>query len=321
MIGRRARGASDVSLPTTMAAMNSGVMYGVLAFLCWGLYPLYFREVAAVAPFEVVLHRALWSLLLLAAWLAYARRWQWLGALRGEPRQIGVYALSAVLIGSNWLVYVWAVANGHVLQASLGYFINPIVNVALGVLVLGERLRRAQWLAVALAAAGVAWLTWAAGELPWIALACAGLFALYGLVRKTSRLGPLEGLSAETALMALPALPLLLWWTATQPSAGFASGDATLIGWLVLAGPVTVLPLVWFTAAARRLPLATLGLLQYISPSMQFVLGVWVFGEAFDTTRLIGFALIWSALALYSADLLGAFSPRGPRQPAPEPPR
>lgn len=296
--------------------MNRGVFYALAAFTTWGLYPLYFLQLRSVSAIEVVLQRALWSLLFIAVVLVLMRHGRWLRELLRTPRQLGVYALSALLISSNWLVYVYAVASQQVLQASLGYFINPLINVALGVLVLGERLRRAQWLAVALALAGVAWLTWAAGGLPWIALALALLFALYGLVRKTARLGALEGLSVETMLMALPALPLLVWWT-LQHDGALARGDVSLGFWLMLAGPLTVLPLLWFTAAARRLPLATLGVLQYVSPTLQFVLGVWVFGETFDTTRLVGFLLIWSALAIYSADALRLSL----RPPAPAPQR
>ena len=301
--------------------MNPGLVYGALAFVGWGLYPLFFRELAAVAPFEIILHRALWSVLAVALLLAALGRWQWLGPVLRAPRQLAVYLLSALLIGANWLIYVWAVFEHRVVEASLGYFINPIVNVALGVAMLGERLRPVQWAAVALAAAGVVWLTVAAGTLPWIALALALLFALYGLARKTAALGALEGLTVETGLMALVALPLLVWWTATQPGAALlqvqSTGHASLLLWLVLTGPVTVLPLLGFAAAARRLKLATLGLLQYISPTLQFALGVWVFGEPMDATRLAGFALIWAALALYSADAAGWL---GVRRAAPQSP-
>lgn len=283
--------------------MNPGAVYAALAFVMWGLYPLYFRLVASVPALEVVLHRAVWSLLFIALVLAYLRRWSWLAALRQTPQQLWVYAASALLISSNWLLYVWAVSSGHVLDASLGYFINPLCNVALGVLVLRERLRLVQWLAVALAAAGVVWLTFTAGRLPWVALTLAALFSLYGLVRKTARLGALEGLSVETGLMAAFALPLLAWWT-LQHDGALLRGDTTLVAWLVASGPLTVVPLVMFAAAARRLPLATLGLLQYISPSLQFVLGVWVFHEAFDSARQLGFALIWAGLAVYSVDAL-----------------
>lgn len=299
-----------------MPPVNPGLFYGALAFVGWGLYPLFFRELAAVTPLEIILHRALWSVLAVALPLAVLARWSWLGPLLRSPQQMRMVLLGAVLIGANWLIYVWAVSEHRVVEASLGYFINPIVNVALGVAVLGERLRPVQWTAVALAAAGVVWLTATAGALPWIALALALLFALYGLVRKTAALGALEGLAAETALMAVVAVPLLAWWTFTQPGAALAQvragGDTALLGWLMLTGPVTVLPLLGFAAAARRLPLATLGLLQYISPTLQFALGVWVFGEPMDGARLAGFALIWSALALYSADAAGWLGGRRP---------
>ena len=237
-----------------MPPVNPGLFYGALAFVGWGLYPLFFRELAAVTPLEIILHRALWSVLAVALPLAVLARWSWLGPLLRSPQQMRMVLLGAVLIGANWLIYVWAVSEHRVVEASLGYFINPIVNVALGVAVLGERLRPVQWTAVALAAAGVVWLTATAGALPWIALALALLFALYGLVRKTAALGALEGLAAETALMAVVAVPLLAWWTFTQPGAALAQvragGDAALLGWLVLTGPVTVLPLLGFAAAA-----------------------------------------------------------------------
>lgn len=281
--------------------MNSGVLYAALAFVMWGLYPLYFRVVASVPAHEIVLQRSVWSFVFIVALLAVLRRWSWLAEIARAPRQLWTFAASALLISSNWLLYIVAVNGGHVLEASLGYFINPLLNVALGVLVLREKLRRAQWAAVALAVLGVVWLTVAAGRLPWIALALAGLFAAYGLVRKTAQLGALEGLSLETFLLALFGLPLLLWWTFAHQGA-MLRGDMSLALWLAASGPLTVLPLLFFTAAARRLPLATLGVLQYIAPSMQFALGVWVFGETFDAPRLMGFLLIWAALLVYTVD-------------------
>jgi chloramphenicol-sensitive protein RarD len=281
------------------------VVYACLAFVMWGLFPLYFRQVASVPALEVVLHRSVWSLGFVLALLALRRQWRWVAELRRQPRQVAMLGLSALLIASNWLVYVHAVQTAQVVEASLGYFINPLFNAALGVLVLRERLRRAQWVALVLAAAGVSWLTWSAGRLPWIALALAGLFALYGLVRKTATVGALEGLTVETLLIAPIALPWLLWWTLGRDGA-MARGDVALDGWLLLSGPLTALPLLLFTAGARRLRLVTVGLLQYISPTLQLALGVWVFGESFDPTRLTGFMLIWAALALYSADTIAA---------------
>jgi chloramphenicol-sensitive protein RarD len=281
--------------------MNAGIVYAVLAFAAWGLFPLYFRQIAAVPPLEVVLHRSVWSLLFVLLLLAALRRFGWLRPLLQSPRQLVPFALSALLLSGNWLVYVFAVQSGQVVEASLGYFINPIVSVLLGVLVLRERLHRVQWAAVALAAAGVLWLTVQHGRLPWIALVLAVSFGLYGLMRKTASLGALEGLALETLLLAPLVVPALLWWT-LRGSGAMAQGDLALDAWLVIGGPLTALPLLLFAAGARRLPLATVGLLQYLSPTIQLALGVWVFHEPFDRARLIGFAFIWAALLLYTLD-------------------
>jgi chloramphenicol-sensitive protein RarD len=283
--------------------MNAGLLYASLAFGIWGLFPLYLRQIASVPPVELVLHRSAWSLLLLVLVLTLLKRWAWLGEVRRQPRQFRLYAASAVLLTVNWLVYVYAVLSGQVLEASLGYFINPLVSVLLGVLVLGERLRRVQWLAVALAALGVAWLTGLTGRLPWMALVLACSFGVYGLIRKTGRLGALEGLTLETMLLAPLLLPGLVW-TTLAPGGALLRGDWALNTWLVLAGPLTALPLLCFAAAARRLRLATLGLMQYLSPTLQFALGVWVFHEPMQPGRLLGFAFIWAGLALYSADAM-----------------
>ena len=279
--------------------MNPGYVYALLAFGMWGLFPLYLKQVASVPPLELVAHRSAWSLVFLLGILALLRRWAWLADLRRQPRQWLVFTGTAALLSVNWLVYVYAVTGGHVLDASLGYFINPLVNVLLGVLVLRERLKPAQWLAVALAAAGVLWLTWQGGRLPWVALVLAVSFAIYGLLRKTATLGALEGLTLETLVLAPIVLPALLWFT-LQPGGAMARGDWALNGLLWLAGPLTALPLLFFAAAARRLPLATVGLMQYLSPSLQFLLGVYVFHEPLQPARLVGFVLIWAALAVYS---------------------
>jgi len=281
--------------------MNHGIAYATLAFVMWGLFPLYFRQVAAVPPFEVVLHRSAWSLLFVIAVLAVMGRFGWMRELAAQPRRLGLSALSALLLSANWLLYVHAIQSGQVVEASLGYFINPIVNVLLGVLVLHERLNKAQWTAVLLAAAGVLWLTLLNGRLPWIALALALSFGTYGLIRKTASLGALEGLALETMLLAPVVLPALVWWT-LRGNGAMARGDLTLDAWLVIGGPLTALPLLLFAAGARRLPLATVGLLQYLSPTIQLALGVWVFHEPFDRTRLLGFGFIWAALLLYSLD-------------------
>ena len=284
--------------------MNTGMIYAASAFVLWGLFPLYFRLIAEVPPFEVVLHRSLWSLVFVLGLLAVRRRWAWLAESLRQPRRLALFATSALLLSANWLTYVYAVQTGQVVEASLGYFINPLLSVLLGVVVLRERLRRVQWVAVALAAAGVMWLTWQAGRLPWIALVLAGCFGVYGLLRKTASLGPLEGLALETMLLAPLVLPALVWWTLRHGGA-LTQHDPALIGWLMASGPLTALPLLLFAAGARRLPLATLGLMQYIAPMLQLALGVWVFGEPFDPARLAGFVMIWVALVLVSADALG----------------
>lgn len=283
--------------------MNPGLLYASAAFTIWGLFPLYFMLIPHVAAMEVVLQRSLWSLLFLVVLLSVLKRWAWLKPVLAEPRKLPLFAFSALLLSCNWLVYVYAVQSHQVVEASLGYFINPLVNVLLGVVVLRERLSRLRWVAVALAALGVAWLTWQMGRLPWIALVLACSFGLYGLVRKTSSLGALEGLALETFLLAPLVLTALVWWTLTQGGV-WAQGDLQSSAWLVLSGPLSALPLMFFAMGARRLPLATLGMVQYLSPTIQLLLGVWVFHEAFSSARLVGFACIWAALALVSAEAL-----------------
>jgi chloramphenicol-sensitive protein RarD len=281
--------------------MHPGIAYAALAYVLWGLFPLYFMHLNQVAVTEVLVHRIVWSLAFLLLVLAWRRQWRWLGALRHQPRVLGAFAVSALLLSGNWLIYIWAVGSGHVVDASLGYFITPLVNVLLGYTVLHERPRASQWTALALAMAGVAWLTVQAGQLPWIALALALSFGAYGLLRKIAVLGPLEGLSLETMLLGAPALvALLMWWgqgPASFPNAGLGT-NLLLIG----VGPLTAVPLLLFAAGARRVSMTTLGVLQYIGPTIQFGLGVWLFKEPFSTARLIGFALIWAALVLYTLD-------------------
>jgi chloramphenicol-sensitive protein RarD len=283
--------------------MNSGALYALLAFGIWGLYPLYLRELGSVSSLEIVLHRSVWSLIFLLGVLALLRRWSWLGALLKSPRKMLMPLASGLLLALNWLLYVYAVQSAQVVEASLGYFINPLLSVCLGVVVLRERLKPVQWVAVGFAAAGVLWLTWHTGRLPWLGLALAATFAVYGLMRKTSTLGPLEGLTLETLLIAPVVLPWLVWLTATG-SGSLPTASPMLMFWLVLAGPLTAVPLMLFAAAARRLKLATVGLFQYLSPSLQLAIGVIVFGEPFDGQRLAGFVLIWTGLAAYTAHAL-----------------
>ena len=281
--------------------MNPGVLYATLAYIAWGLFPLYFHHLASVAPLEVVMHRTLWSALFLLCVLTVLRRWSWLRAVAGQPRVLAAFALSATLLTLNWLTYVWAVHNQHLLDASLGYFILPLVNVAIGFFILHERPRRGQWLAVSVATSGVLWLAVQAGHPPWIALVLALTFGAYGLLRKVGALGALEGLTLETLLLAPFALCLLAWLS-WQGRSAFVQGDAATLGWLLLGGPLTAMPLLLFAAGARRITLTTMGILQYISPSLQFAIGVWLYHEPFERARLVGFVLIWSALLIYSLE-------------------
>ncbi|MFZ5547211.1 MAG: EamA family transporter RarD [Pseudomonadota bacterium] len=293
--------------------MPTGLLAAALSYALWGLFPLYFRQVASVPSFEIVLHRSVWSLAFVLFILLAQRRWNWVGEVTRQPRTLGIFLVSALLLSSNWLIYVWAVNNGRVLEASLGYFINPLVNVALGVLFLKERLRPAQKGALAVAALGVGWLTWTAGVPPWIALALALSFGLYGLLRKTAPLGALEGLALETALLAPLAVPALLWLSLHGGS--LATADAPTWAWLLFAGPLTAVPLLLFAHGARRVTMATLGLLQYLAPTIQFLLAVWLFHEPLRPERLAGFVLIWVALAIYSAESLWRLR-RGSTAPA-----
>jgi chloramphenicol-sensitive protein RarD len=282
--------------------MRTGIIYATLAFLSWGLFPLYFHALQEVPSGQILAHRVLWSLVFLVCVLTVRRQWRWLPGMVRRPKVVGFFIGSAVLLSVNWLIYIWSVNNGHVIDASLGYFINPLVNIMLGYLVLGERLRRLQWLAIGVAAAGVLWLTWQAGTVPWIALSLAATFGGYGLLRKTAALGALEGLAFETMVLFPLALVYVVWLT-MQGTNVFLTSPSDSTRWLlVAAGPITAIPLLMFAAGARRIPMAVLGMLQYIGPTIQFLLGVWLFHEAFTADRLVGFALIWTALALYGAE-------------------
>jgi chloramphenicol-sensitive protein RarD len=281
--------------------MNTGILYAATAYALWGLFPIYFKALQAVPSLEIMLHRIVWSLVFVLIVLTWRRQWKWIGETLRRPKVLAGFAASAVLLSTNWFIYIWAVNTGRVVDASLGYFINPLVNVLLGFVLLRERMRPGQWGAIALAAAGVAWLTWHGGHLPWIGLTLAATFGTYGLLRKTAVLGPLEGLSLETLLL-FPFAAVYLASLAAEGHNAFLAAPASTQWLLVAAGPITAIPLLLFAAGARRIPLSLLGLLQYIGPTLQLIIGVWLYGESFSGGRAAGFAVIWSALAVYSLE-------------------
>ncbi|MFD3165327.1 EamA family transporter RarD [Herpetosiphon sp. NSE202] len=281
--------------------MKRGILYAAGAYACWGFFPLYWKMLSSVPALEILAHRMAWSLIFVGFLvLVRGQMGQFLQVLRNR-RTVLIYATSAFLLGINWYVYIWAVNANHVVESSLGYFINPLVNVGLGMLFLGERVRRWQGIAIGLATIGVIYLSVALGVLPWIALALAFTFGFYGLIRKTAALDSLQGLALETVVFFGPAAGYLLWLE-TQGKAAFGHQSWTVTLLLAGAGIVTAIPLLLFAAGARQIPMTTLGLLQYINPTMQFSLGVLLYHEPISGARLIGFAIIWIALALYSLE-------------------
>lgn len=292
------------------------MLYGVGAYVLWGLLPIYWKAIHGVPAREILCHRMAWSLLFTTLLLLPGGRWRRVLREARRPATLFLFLLTASLITVNWSVYIWAVTESRMVDASLGYFINPLVHVFLGVLFLRERPRPAQWAAIAVAGAGVAWLAWRYGGVPWIALVLAATFGLYGLLRKTAPLDSLEGLSIEAALIFMPALAYLLFLERTGAGA-FGHAGARIDILLALSGTVTALPLLWFAHAARRVRLVTIGVLHYIAPTLQFLLGVLVYGEPFERVRFIGFAAVWVALALYTVDAVRAA--RRARSPIPLP--
>jgi len=292
-----------MSAPTDSSTPARGALAAAACYLAWGLFPLFWKQLADVDALELIAHRHVWSLVFVLGVMAAGAGFGELRAALRSRTALGWHALSGGLLTINWLVYVWGVNHGHVIDASLGYFLVPLVNVGVGRFVLHEHLRRLQWLAIAAAAAGVALLIVRVGRVPWIALALAGTFGAYGLLRKQSPLGPLAGLGLETLLLSPLALGFLAWQQHTGAAAfGRVSGPEH--GLLVSAGVVTAVPLLWFAYGARRIRLSTLGLLQYIAPSAQLALGALVYREPFTADRAIAFAFIWTGLALYTADNL-----------------
>lgn len=285
-----------------VANPRRGYILGLIAYITWGLFPLYFKAIAAVPSIEIIVHRVLWSALCGSLLLLVWKHPGWWRELRDNPRRLAILALSGSLIAANWLTYVWAVNNGRMVEASLGYYINPLVNVLLGMLLLGERLRPLQWLAVGLAAIGVAQQVWQVGSLPWVSLVLALTFGFYGLIRKKAPVAALPGLVVETWLL----VPLAIGWLLLNPMAVSAQASfwtTSQAWWLAAAGPITVMPLICFNAAARHLPYTTLGFLQYIAPTLVLSLAVLVYGEHLPASTLLAFAFIWAGLAVYSVDI------------------
>ncbi|AWS40084.1 EamA family transporter RarD [Streptosporangium sp. 'caverna'] len=288
-----------------MPETRRGVLYGIAAYSMWGLFPLYWPLLKPSGALEILAHRMVWSLVAVVVILAVRRHWSWIGELLRSPRKLGLLTLAAALITVNWGVYIYAVNTGHVVESALGYFINPLVSVLFGVLLLKERLRPWQWGAVGLGVVAVVVLTLDYGRLPWIALVLAASFGTYGLVKKIAKVGAAESMTIETLVLLLPALGYLLYLeqqgTATFGSTG--PGHAML---LVGAGVITAVPLLCFTSAAIRVPLTLMGLLQYIAPVLQFLVGVFVAHEVMPPSRWIGFAIVWIALSLFTWDSLRA---------------
>ncbi|MFI1356845.1 EamA family transporter RarD [Streptomyces sp. NPDC020898] len=288
-----------------MGEQRTGLLNGFAAYGMWGLVPLFWPLLQPSGAVEILAHRMVWSLVAVGVALLVLRRWAWAGELLRQPRRLLLVTAAAGFITVNWGVYIWAVNTGHVVEASLGYFINPLVTIAMGVILLKERLRPVQWTAVGVCLAAVLVLTVGYGRPPWISLCLAFSFATYGLVKKKVNLGGVESLAAETAVQFLPALAYLLW-LGGQGESTFGTEGAGHAALLAATGVVTALPLVCFGAAAIRVPLSTLGLLQYLAPVIQFLLGVLYFHEAMPPERWAGFALVWLALVLLTWDALRA---------------
>lgn len=295
--------------------MNKGILSGIGAYALWGFFPIYWKYLHDVPAVQVIGHRIAWSFLLLILVILISGQWKDFRAAALQPRVIGMYSIAAVLLSINWLVYVWGVNAGFIVETSLGYFINPLLSVLLGVLFLRERLRPAQWIPVLIAAVGVIYLTVVYGRPPWIALSLAFSFGFYGLVKKLAPLGSLHGLTLETGILFPAALIYLLVVELNGSTAFLRHGtlvDVLLIG----AGAVTTIPLLMFASAAKQIPLTVVGLLQYIAPTLQFLIGVFLYQEPFDRSHLIGFGIVWVALVIFWVE--NYLSRRVPAEPIPE---
>lgn len=278
-----------------------GFWAAVSAFTIWGLLPLYLKLLTGISAIQITAHRLVWGCLFTTAWIVLSGQWSTIRSALANPRSRMYLCASSLLISCNWIIYAWAITNGHVIESSLGYFINPLLNILLGVFVLSERLNKAQWIAVAVAATGVIYLTVTAGRPPWIALGLAATFGFYGLLRKLVTVDALPGLTTET-LLAVPFAVMFLLWCESNGTGVLGHVSILQHAVLVLSGPISAIPLVLFAYGARRIPYSTVGILQYIGPTLQFLCGLVLFHEPFGGTRAIGFVLIWTALAIYATD-------------------
>ncbi|MBI5823684.1 MAG: EamA family transporter RarD [Chloroflexi bacterium] len=295
--------------------MNKGILSGIAAYALWGFFPIYWKLLHDVPALQLLGHRIGWSFGLLMLYILLTKQWNDFRTLAFHRKTIGIYAVAGVLLSLNWLVYVWGVNAGFIIETSLGYFINPLLSVLFGVLFLRERLRPMQWVPVVIAAIGVIYLTVTYGSLPWIALSLAVTFGLYGLVKKLSPLGSVYGLTLETGIV-FPIALIYLTVIQSNGTGAFLHGGLTVDVLLVGAGIVTTIPLLMFASAAKQIPLNMIGVLQYFAPTIQFLIGVFVYKEPFDTTRLIGFSIVWLALVIFWVENLIAH--RAPVQPIPE---
>jgi chloramphenicol-sensitive protein RarD len=295
--------------------MNKGILYGIGAYVLWGFFPIYWKFLHNVPALQVIGHRIGWSFILLLAYILLTKQWSGFRSVAFRWKTVGIYSIAAVLLSFNWLIYVWGVNEGFIVETSLGYFINPLLSVLLGVLFLRERLRPMQWIPVGLATVGVVYLAFSYGRLPWIALSLAFTFGFYGFVKKLSPLGSLYGLTLETAIVFPVALAYIVF-VGFDGSGAFLRHGTQVDLFLIGAGLVTTIPLLMFASAAKQIPLTVVGLLQYIAPTLQFLIGVFVYKEPFDFSRLIGFGLVWVALVIFAVE--NHLANRMPMQPIPE---
>lgn len=281
--------------------MNSGIVYAIMAYLLWGFFPIFWKVIKFIPPYEILCHRIIWSFVFLSVILTYKKNWKWLKEVFSQKKTLMIYTVSSLLLALNWMLYVWAVNSGYIIEASLGYFINPLFSIFLGVVFLKERPRKWQWIAFGIAGIGVLYLTFVHGSLPWIGLSLAFTFGIYGLLRKTDSLNSIEGLTMSTMMLFIPALIFLLF-REFSGIGSFGHIDLKFNLMLIMAGFVTSLPLIFFASAAKRIALSSLGILQYIAPILQFCVGYFLYKESLDPNKLIGFVFVWIALMIYTAE-------------------